>query len=93
VQAVVPGATATEFWDVAGYPVTNLPAENVMSAEDMVDAALVGLDHGEIVTIPALPDKAEWDQFDAARRAMSTRISNAVPARRYRIGLLRQVEA
>ena len=85
VQAVLPGATATEFWDIAGLPVHNLPAEIVMSAEDMVDAALAGLDQGEIVTIPSLPDKAELDGFDAARRAMSSKLSRAVPARRYNI--------
>jgi short-subunit dehydrogenase len=85
VQAVLPGATATEFWDIAGPPVHNLPTGIVMSAEDMVDAALAGLDQGEIVTIPSLPDKAEWDAFDAARRAMSGRLSSAVPARRYNI--------
>jgi hypothetical protein len=50
-----------------------------MSAEDTVDAALAGLDQGEIVTIPSLPDKAEWDAFDAARRAMSARLSSPVP--------------
>jgi short-subunit dehydrogenase len=85
VQAVLPGATATEFWDIAGRPVHNLPIEIVMSPEDMVDAALAGLDQGELVTIPSLPDKAEWDRFDAARRAMSGRLSSAVPARRYNI--------
>jgi uncharacterized protein len=85
VQAVLPGATATEFWDIAGLPVHNLPAEIVMSAEDMVDAALAGLDQGEIVTIPSLPDKAEWDAFETARRAMSGRLSSVVPARRYNI--------
>jgi uncharacterized protein len=85
VQAVLPGATATEFWDIAGLPVHNLPAEIVMSAEDMVDAALVNLDQGEIVTIPSLPDKAEWDAFETARRAMSGRLSSVVPARRYNI--------
>src|ERR1700759_4445405 len=70
IQAVLPGATATEFWDIAGLPVTNLPAAIVMSAADMVDAALAGLDQGEVVTIPSLPDQAEWDRFEAARRAM-----------------------
>jgi short-subunit dehydrogenase len=86
VQAVLPGATATEFWDIAGLPVHNLPAAIVMRAEDMVDAALAGLDQGEIVTIPALPDKDEWDRFEAARRAMSGKLSSAVPAPRYNIG-------
>jgi uncharacterized protein len=85
IQAVLPGATATEFWDTAGLPVHNLPSEIVMTAEDMVDAALAGLDQGEIVTIPSLPDKAEWDAFDAARRAMSGKLSSTVPARRYNI--------
>jgi short-subunit dehydrogenase len=86
VQAVLPGATATEFWDIAGLPVHNLPAGIVMSAENMVDAALAGLDQGEIVTIPSLPDQDEWDRFEAARREMSGKLSSAVPAYRYSIG-------
>jgi short-subunit dehydrogenase len=56
-----------------------------MSAENLVDAALAGFDQGETVTIPSLPDKAEWDGFDAARRAMSGRLSRAVPAARYNV--------
>ena len=83
VQAVLPGATATEFWGIAGLPVQHLPTEIVMTAEDLVDAALAGLDLGEKVTIPSLPSQAEWDEFDAARRAMSGRISSSVPAARY----------
>jgi short-subunit dehydrogenase len=83
VQAVLPGATATEFWGIAGLPVQHLPTEIVMTAEDMVDAALAGLDQGEKVTIPSLPSQAEWDAFDAARRAMSGRLSSSVPAPRY----------
>lgn len=85
VQAVLPGATATEFWDIAGLPVHNLPTAIVMSAENLVDAALAGLDQGEIVTIPSLPEKAEWDAFDTARRAMSGKLSSAAPASRYNI--------
>src|ERR1700694_2284009 len=85
VQAVLPGATATEFWDIAGLPVHNLPTGIVMSAEDMVDAALAGLDQGEVVTIPSLPDRDAWDRFEAARRAMSTRLSSSAPARRYNV--------
>jgi len=84
VQAVLPGATATEFWDAAGRPIENLPKEIVMSATDMVDASLLGLDRGETVTIPALADAAQWESFEAARRAMSGKLSSAVPAARYR---------
>jgi uncharacterized protein len=85
VQAVLPGATATEFWDVAGLPVHNLPQAIVMRADDMVDASLAGFDQGEIVTIPSLPEQAEWDAYEAARRAMSGRLSSATPAARYGI--------
>jgi uncharacterized protein len=83
IQAVLPGAIATEFWDLGGYPVSNFPPEFVMTTEDLVDAALSGLDQGELVTIPALPDKAEWDRFEGARRGMSTRLSGRRPAARY----------
>jgi short-subunit dehydrogenase len=62
VQAVLPGATATDFWSEAGNPVENLPQEIVMSAQDMVDAALVGLAKGEVVTIPGLHDGSQWDR-------------------------------
>ena len=85
VQAVLPGATATEFWDVAGTPVHQLPQQIVMSADDLVDAALAGLDLGETVTIPSLPNQAEWDRYDAARRAMSDKISSSIPAPRYNL--------
>ena len=70
----------------AGVPLHHLPAAIVMSADDMVDAALAGLDQGEVVTIPSLPDKAEWDGYEAALRAMSGKPSSAVPAPRYSIG-------
>jgi short-subunit dehydrogenase len=83
IQAVLPGATATDFWDTGGYPVSNFPAGFVMRTEDLVDSALSGLDQGELVTIPSLPDKAEWDKFEAARRDMSTRLSRSEPAARY----------
>ena len=81
--AVLPGATATDFWDAGGLPVHNLPSEIVMTTENLVDAALSGLDQGELVTIPALPDIGEWDRFEAARRDMSTRLSRTIPAARY----------
>jgi uncharacterized protein len=83
IQAVLPGAIATDFWDLGGYPVSNFPPDFVMTTEDLVDAALSGLDQGELVTIPALPDKDEWDRFEGARRDMSTRLSRREPAARY----------
>jgi short-subunit dehydrogenase len=83
VQAVLPGATATEFWPKGGLPLEHLPKEIVMSAEDMVDAALVGFDRGELVTIPSLHEGHEWDAFEAARKALASHLSNNIPAARY----------
>ena len=85
VQAVLPGATATDFWQIAGTPVEYLPQEIVMRAEDMVDAALAGLDQGEFATIPALEDGAKWDAYEGARRAMHPELSGVHPASRYGI--------
>ncbi|MBV9827834.1 MAG: SDR family oxidoreductase [Alphaproteobacteria bacterium] len=93
IQAVLPGATATEFWDLSGLPLHNLPSAIVMSAEDLVDAALTGLDQGEVITIPALPEKAEWDRYEATRLAMTGHLSNALPAPRYAVGQTRSAVA
>jgi short-subunit dehydrogenase len=83
VQAVLPGATATEFWDVAGNPHQNLPTEIVMNVEDMVDAALVGLDNGEVVTIPGLQDESDWNRLETERLSISRKFGNSKPAPRY----------
>jgi uncharacterized protein len=83
IQAVLPGATATEFWEIAGNPWQKLPPSIVMPAEEMVDAALVGLDQGELVSIPSLHDGDEWTRFEAARRSLSQQFGNSMPALRY----------
>lgn len=83
VQVVMPGATATGFWDVAGKPVQELPPQIVMSAEDMVDAALAGFDLGEFATIPSLPDITDWENLEAARLALRPKLSLSRPASRY----------
>ena len=85
VQSVLPGATATEFWDIAGYP-PQKTAEITMSAEDCVDAALAGLDAGELVTIPGLHEGELWAHWEAARKDISPKFRNAKPAPRYRVG-------
>lgn len=83
VQAVLPGATRTDFWDRAGLPVHNLPEKNVMSAEDCVDAALVAFDEKELVTIPALPDAEVWNRYEQSRLALYPFLSNKNAAARY----------
>lgn len=84
VQAVLPGATATDFWGIAGTPVEHLPSEIVMDAEAMVDAALVGLDSGELITIPSLPNATDWQAYETARQKLMPDLSLKVPAARYR---------
>ena len=83
VQAVLPGATATEFWATGGLSLEHLPPSIVMRAEDLVDAALVGFDRGELITIPSLHAIEDWNRYEAARRDMSAHLSSNVPAQRY----------
>ena len=87
IQAVLPGATATNFWDAAGGSVDHLPSEMVMQTDDLVDAALAGFDQGEFVTIPSLPDAADWHAYEAARQKLIPNLSlsalaGALPHRR-----------
>ncbi|KAF1047841.1 MAG: putative oxidoreductase [Herbaspirillum frisingense] len=83
VQAVLPGATRTEIWERSGGSIEHLPAEMLMEVGDMVDAALAGLDLGEAVTIPSLPEIADWNAFAAARQALGPNLSRNKPAGRY----------
>ncbi|EOU9539279.1 SDR family NAD(P)-dependent oxidoreductase [Cronobacter dublinensis] len=83
VQAVLPGATATPFWDNGGLPVGQLDPKIVMSAQDMVDAALRGFVRGELITIPSLQDEALWTSYEQARQAMIPHLSSDAPAPRY----------
>ncbi|RWP34927.1 MAG: SDR family oxidoreductase [Mesorhizobium sp.] len=82
VQAVLPATTRTEIWGHVGADVNTL--SNVMEVDDLVDAALVGFDRRELVTIPPLPDAGQWDALQAARLAMLPNYRNEHPAERYR---------
>lgn len=83
VQAVLPGVTRTEIFERSGIDATQIPVDMVMEADDMVDAALSGLDQGELITIPSLPDAADWDAFVAARLGMAPNLSKSKAAARY----------
>lgn len=85
VQAVLPGATRTEIWERSGKDVNAFPADMVMDAGDLVDAALVGLDRREEVTIPPLADEAQWTAMQQARLAMGPGLSRREVAGRYRV--------
>src|SRR4051794_33389413 len=87
IQAVMPGAVGTELWDKSGHPLANLDPEIVMSIDDVVDAALAGLDAGELITIPSLPDSSHWDAYEAARLTLVPNMSRREPAERYRLSV------
>lgn len=82
VQAVLPGGTATEFWGIAGYG-EYAKSPKTMDAQTMVDAALRGLDLGEVVTIPPLQDGSLWDEYEAQRRRIAGDLAHATPGERY----------
>jgi len=84
VQAVLPGMTRTGIWLHAGRDPATLPASKTMEPGDLVDAALAGLDAGETVTIPTLPDPADWQALEAARHRLRPHLSNRAAAPRYR---------
>lgn len=83
-QAVLPGATRTEIWARSGKDIDAFPPEIVMDVEDLVDAALVGFDRGETVTIPPLADAGLWDAALQARLALAPHLSRREVAARYR---------
>jgi hypothetical protein len=82
VQAVLPAATRTEIWERAGVDVNTLP--EVMDVDELVDAALVGYDRRELVTIPPLHVAERWDALDGARQGLLSDIRQAHAADRYR---------
>jgi len=81
VQAVLPASTRTEIWERAGIDINTLP--EVMEVGELVDAALVGFDRRELVTIPPLHVAERWDALDGARQGLVSDIRQAHAAERY----------
>ena len=55
-----------------------------MRAEDLVDAALLGFDRGELITVPSLHDEAALQAYESARARLLPQLSSHEPAPRYR---------
>jgi hypothetical protein len=83
VQVVLPGGLRTDFWSGSGIELDQLPASIVMEAADAARAGLAGLDAGELVTFPALPDYSAWEKLDAARQELVPGLALSTPAERY----------
>ncbi|HSS15296.1 MAG TPA: SDR family oxidoreductase [Rhizomicrobium sp.] len=84
IQTVLPGAVRTEIWARAGTDISRLPPERVMELDELVDAALKGLDMGERITIPSLPDAQDLADAEAARLKLAPNLSRSHAAERYR---------
>lgn len=87
VQAVLPGATGTALWNGSGVELKDLPPDIVMNVGEMVDAALAGFDQGELITLPSLPDAADWQRLVKARDDLQPNLSRKHSASRYKIPL------
>lgn len=85
VQAVLPASTATELWDLSGVPLAALNKSSLMTTEHMVDAALAGLDQGELVTLPSVADASLWSKYEAARADLFAASQVGTPAPRYNV--------
>lgn len=84
LQAVLPGPTDTEMWARGQVPESVIPRSLIMNPEDLVSAALVGFDRGEILTLPTVADESVWSAFESARLALRPSLAAGQPAQRYR---------
>ena len=82
-QAVLPGATATDFWARGGLPLAHLDPEIVMSPADLVAAALADFEREVAISIPSLHDLSRWETYEASRLAMADQLSSRQLAPRY----------
>ncbi|TCM52300.1 hypothetical protein C8J36_109181 [Rhizobium sp. PP-F2F-G48] len=79
VQAVAPAATRTDLWNL----VEEDKRPPLMEVSELVDAALVGFDRREAVTIPHLHDEAHWQALEAARKVLLQDTGHITAAARY----------
>lgn len=82
VQAVLPSATKTEIWERSGMDLSQVPP--LMDVNDLVDAALIGFDRKETITIPVLKDENQWNNFEKSRITLLPNFSSAEVAQRYK---------
>lgn len=83
VQLVLPAATATDIWEISGVPLSALDPASIMAPEDMVDAALAGLDQGETITLPSVENTKIFEAYDTARMELLLASQTGKPASRY----------
>ncbi len=81
VQVCCPGLIATEFHE--GMDMSGIPFP-VLDPSEVVDAALQGLQLGEVVCLPSLDDTVLLDRLDEAQRTLLLTAVAGKLAQRYR---------
>lgn len=82
VQAVLPAGTLTEIWERARIDTSAMG--DLMDVGELVDAALIGFDRREPVTLPSVHDIKRWSALEIARLQVLSGIQQAHVAERYR---------
>jgi uncharacterized protein len=81
VQVCLPGVIKTEFHEVQGMDLSQMPR---MSPDDLARASLAGLRLGEVVCVPPLEDATALRRIDEANRAVLEVSRSTTIAARYR---------
>lgn len=86
IQLVMPGPVRSEFFSSQGMDGSVFPAAAYLSADELVEAALAGLENRELVTVPSLPDVQSWERLETIRREFLAATMSGKVADRYRAG-------
>jgi short-subunit dehydrogenase len=86
IQAILPGPIRTEFFTSQGLNDSIFPDTAYISAEELVDAGLAGLEMGEEVTVPTLASDAVWSDMESARQSFLGDVLGGKVASRYKAG-------
>jgi short-subunit dehydrogenase len=82
LEVVCPGLVRTEFHDVAGFDLSGVPFPQ-MEPEQLVIAALTGLELGEVICIPGLQDPELVEQAASQQRTIFQTATPGPLASRY----------
>ncbi|ENV09634.1 hypothetical protein F966_02294 [Acinetobacter higginsii] len=81
IQVVLPSATKTAIWERSGADISQMPP--MMDVDQLVDAALIGFDKRETITIPVLKDENLWKTYQNSRLKLLPNFSSSEVALRY----------
>lgn len=83
IQLILPGPIRTEFFSSQGMDGSVFPPSSYLTVEQLVSAAMAGLESGEAVTFPSLASLEGWEQMEGLRKQMVGATLSGVVADRY----------